>query len=148
MLDTSTFFTEFKIKEQRYPSYIENNDYQLLNSKTAKDDVERELYKRMVKAAVKINRIFPSVRGMTDAVCVVGASKNQNNEMTVDDKGTWVTCLFDIGAEAGTHTQVEQIGIQKGHTKAYINKVAFLLGMPPKLKKHFMKQCSDNQKEI
>merc|ERR1711942_114262 len=72
MLDTSTFFTEFNIKEQRYPSYIENNEYHLLNGKTAKDDLEKELYKRMVKAAVKVNRIFPSVSGMTDSVCVVG----------------------------------------------------------------------------
>ena len=44
--------------------------------------------------------------------------------------------------------EVEKIGIQKGHMKAYINIVAFLLGMSPKLKRHFMKQCSDNQKEI
>ena len=201
--ETSTFFTEFKIKEQRYPSYIENNDYHLLNGRTAKDDLEKELYKRMVKSAVKINRIFPSVRGMTDAVCVVGGSKQPNSEMTVDDKGTWVTCLFDNGAEAGTHTQtldeavelekledrsmtlntvngavkkifeikkiklaterknpnrdiahalssaqVDQIGVQKGHMKAYVNIVSFLLQMSPKLKRHFMKQCSDNQKEI
>ena len=72
--DTNTYFTEFKIREQRYPSYMENNDYQLLNRKSAKDSIEKELYERMVKAAVKLNRIFPSVRGMTDAVCVVGAS--------------------------------------------------------------------------
>ena len=95
--DTNTYFTEFKIRELRYLSYIENNDNQLLNSKSAKDDIEKELYKRMVKAAVKLNRIFPSVRGMTDAVCVVGASKNPNNKMRVDDKGTLVTCLFDNG---------------------------------------------------
>ena len=115
MVDTNTFYTEFKIKEQRYPSYIENNEYYLLNGKTAKDDVEKELYKRMVKAAVKINRIFPSVRGMTDAVCVVGGSKHPNSEMTVDDKGTWVTCLFDNGAEAGTHRQTldEAVELEK-----------------------------------
>ena len=140
---------------------------------------------------------------MTDAVCVVGESKHPNAEMSVDDKGTWVTCLFDNGAEAGTHTQtldeavelekleersmtlntvngavkkifeikkiklatqrknpdrdiihalssaqVDQIGIQKGHMKAYVNIASFLLRMPPKLKKHFIEQCSDNQKEI
>ena len=69
----------------------------------------------MVKSAVKLNRIFPSVRGMTDAVCVVGASKNPNKEMRVDDKGTWVTCLFDNGAEAGTHTQTldEAVELEK-----------------------------------
>ena len=44
--------------------------------------------------------------------------------------------------------QVEQIWVQKGHMKAYVNIVTFLLGMPPKLKRHFMKQCSNNQKEI
>ena len=136
------------------------------------------MYTRVVKAAVKINKIFPSVRGMTDAVCVVGESKHPNAEMSVDDKGTWVTCLFDNGAEAGTHTQtideavelekleersmtlntvngaikkifeikkiklaterknpnrdivhalssaqVDQIGVQKGHMKAYVNIV-------------------------
>ena len=81
--ETNAFYTEFKIKEQRYPSYIENQDYYLLNKKTAKDEIEKELYARMVKAAVKINKIFPSVRGMTDAVCVVGKSKQQNAEMLI-----------------------------------------------------------------
>ena len=55
LAETSTFYTEFKIKEQRYPSYIENKDYRLLNKRTAKDELEKELYTRMVKAAVKIN---------------------------------------------------------------------------------------------
>ena len=32
--------------------------------------------------------------------------------------------------------------------KAYVNIVSFLLQMTPKLKKHFMKQCNDDQKEI
>merc|ERR1711923_511931 len=129
----------------------------------------------------------------------MGGSKHPNVEMSMEDKGTWVTWLFDNGAEAGTHTQtldeavelekleersmtlntvngavkkvfeikkiklatqrknpdrdivhalssaqVDQIGIQKGHMKAYVNIIAFLLDMPPKLKKHFMKQCSEN----
>ena len=113
--ETNTFYTEFKIKEQRYPSYIENKDYYMLNKKTAKDDLERELYGRMVKAAVKINKIFPSVRGMTDSVCVVGESKRPNAEMSVDDKGTWITCLFDNGAESGTHTKTldEAVELEK-----------------------------------
>ena len=87
----------------------------MLNKKTAKNELEKELYTRMVKAAVKINKIFPSVRGMTDAVCVVGESKHPNAEMSVDDKGTWVTCLFDNGAEAGTHTQTldEAVELEK-----------------------------------
>ena len=44
--------------------------------------------------------------------------------------------------------QVDQIGVQKGHMQAYVNIIAYLLNMPPKLKKHFIKQCSENQKEI
>ena len=40
--ETNTFYTEFKIKEQRYPSYIENKDYHMLNKKTAKDELEKE----------------------------------------------------------------------------------------------------------
>ena len=44
--ETNTFFTEFKIREQRYPSYMENNDYQLLNSKSARDDIPKRSYMR------------------------------------------------------------------------------------------------------
>ena len=104
-VETNNFFTEFEIKKQRYPSYMENDEYHLLNNKSAKDSVEKDLYQRMVKAAVKLNRIFPLVRGMTDDVCVLEASKQPTEEMRVDETGTWVTCLFDNGAEAGTHTQ-------------------------------------------
>ena len=78
---------------------MDNEDYHKLNGKTAKEQGEKELYKRMVKAAVRLHKIFPSVRGMTDAVCVLGESKNPNEEMKVDDLGTWVTCLFDNGAD-------------------------------------------------
>ena len=84
---------------------MENDEYYLLNNKSAQDNVEKDLYQRMVKAAVKLNRIFPSVRGMTDYVCVLGATKQPTEEMRVDETGTWVTCLFDNGQEAGTHTQ-------------------------------------------
>ena len=84
---------------------MESEEYHLLNNKSAHDNVEKELYQRMVKAAVKLNRIFPSVRGMTDDVCILGPSKQPTEEMKVDETGTWVTCLFDNGAEAGTHTQ-------------------------------------------
>ena len=84
---------------------MENDEYHLLNNKSAKDSVEKDLYQRMVKAAVKLNRIFPSVRGMTDDVCVLGASKQPTEDTRVDETGTLVTCLYDNGAEAGTHTQ-------------------------------------------
>ena len=69
---------------------MENDEYYLLNNKSAQDNVEKELYQRMVKAAVKLNRIFPSVRGMTDDVRVLGASKQPTEEMKVDETGTWV----------------------------------------------------------
>ena len=182
---------------------MDNEDYHRLNGKTARDERETELYKRMVKAAVRLHKIFPNVRGMTDAVCVLGESKHPNEEMKVDDLATWVTCSFDNGADSGTHTralsdavdlekledknmtlqtvngcvrkafkinkiklaaqrkdpreniihalssaEVERIGHQKGHMRAYINAVAQLMKMPPDLKKHFMDQCCDEQKEI
>ena len=44
--------------------------------------------------------------------------------------------------------EVEKIGYQKGYMKAYVNIVAYILNMPPDLKKHFMDQCSDDQNEI
>ena len=47
---------------------MDNEEYHRLNGKTAKDQAEKELYKRMVKAAVRLHKIFSSVRGMTNAV--------------------------------------------------------------------------------
>ena len=44
--------------------------------------------------------------------------------------------------------EVERIGYQKGYMKAFDNIVSHILDMPPDRKKHFMIQCSDDQKEI
>ena len=44
--------------------------------------------------------------------------------------------------------QVDHIGIEKGHMQAYVNVIAFLLQMTPKLRKHFIKQCNNDKKEI
>ena len=35
----NNFFTEFEIKKQRYPSYMDSEEYHLLNNKSAQDDV-------------------------------------------------------------------------------------------------------------
>ena len=94
---------------------MDNENYHRLNGKTAKGETEKQLYKRMVKAAVRLHQMFPNVRGMTDAVCVLIESRHPNEEMKVDDLGTWVTCLFDNGADLGTHTRAlsEAVGLEK-----------------------------------
>merc|ERR1711954_204249 len=202
-MTTNGIGTEYDMKEQRYTCYRENIDYHPLNRKTAKNEVEKELYTRMVKAAVRINKIFPSIRGITDSVCVMGKKGEPTPEMPKKEEGMWVNCLFDSGAEIGTHAktletavelekleekpmilntvngavkkiydikkvkliaegnqqqrgeiytlssaQVEHIGIEKGHMQAYVNVIAFLLQMTPKLREHFIKQCNNDKKEI
>ena len=201
--NSDNYFTNFEVKKQKYTYYMDNDNYHLLNSKSTEDDVEKQLYSRMVDAALHLNRIFPGIRGMTDQVCVLGESKAPTSEMRVDGTGTWVTCLFDNGADAATHTEVlseavelenledkiitmntvngsvrrpfeikkikiaskrknsreniihafssaevNKIGYQIGYMKAYVNIVLHILDMPPDLKRHFMDQCSDDQKEI
>merc|ERR1711942_587897 len=200
---TTDVGTDYDIIEQKYRCYRENADYYPLNKRTAKDSLEKELYTRMVKAAVKINRIFPSVRGITDTVCVMGITEKSTQDVSKKEERTWVNCLFDSGAEIGTHAktletavelekleekpmilntvngavkkiydikkvkliadgnqqqrreiytmssaQVEHIGIEKGHMQAYVNVIAFLLQMTPKLREHFIKQCNNDKKEI
>ena len=96
---------EFKIKKQKYTPHMRNEEYLILNPKSAKDEAEKYLYGRMVRSAVRLNKMFPSVKDMTDEVCVLGQSTNPGGDMKVDDSGTWVTCLFDNGADSGIHTE-------------------------------------------
>ena len=90
---TNGICTEYDIKEQRYSCYRENIDYHPLNRKTAKNELEKELYTRMVKAAVRINKIFPSIRGITDAVCVMGKMGEPIPEMPKKERGS-PACLI------------------------------------------------------
>ena len=92
---------------------MDNEDYHRLNGKTARDERETELYKRMVKAAVRLHKIFPNVRGMTDAVCVLGESKHPNEEMKVDDLGpqkehNFTQLILQTGEEEERRTRGEE----------------------------------------
>ena len=73
--DGTNLGAKLKIKRQNYMPHTSNESYLMLNAKSAKDEAEKELYDRMVRAAVRLHKMLPSVRGMTDEVCVLGSQK-------------------------------------------------------------------------
>ena len=49
--------------------------------------------------------MFPNVNEMTDEICILGQPTKPGVDIKVNNSGTWVTCLFDNGADSGIHTQ-------------------------------------------
>ena len=75
----------------------------MLKHGAAADQTKRDIFRRMIAAAVRLNQMCPGVCGMTDSVCVLRNSLNPTKETKVAGDKTWVTCLFDNEADAVTH---------------------------------------------
>ena len=69
---------------------------------TVKGEFETQLYKRMVKAAVKLNKSHQHVRGMTSSVNVLGQMKTELNglrNLTGEGAPSFIAnVLFDGGS--------------------------------------------------
>ena len=81
--------------EQKHILHPRESKYMMLNPESVKEEVEEQMYKKMVKSAVRLNEMFLNVTEMTDEICIATQPRRPGGDMRVDNTGTWVTCLFD-----------------------------------------------------
>ena len=62
---TTEQFSDQKILPQKYVDVRHDENYVSVGPATVKGEIETQLYRRMVKAAVKLNKSHKHVRGMT-----------------------------------------------------------------------------------
>ena len=82
----NTLYGRANAKEQRNAPYTESKEYYMFSRETARDDVERELYIRMIGSAIKITKILPSIKGMEDAGNATERCKLTHVGTSIDDK--------------------------------------------------------------
>ena len=100
-------FMDQPILPQRYEDVRHDSDYISIGPQTIKDETEKQLYKRMVSAAVKLNKNHKNVRGMTSSAKVLGNLKTERIGLKrLKDEGPAAfvaNILFDGGSDGGIY---------------------------------------------
>ena len=67
-MDIPDSIGEFKILKNKYVHHLENPDYEIIRRRNCATDIEQALFEHLLETGVKLQKLYPGVRGMASTV--------------------------------------------------------------------------------